>query len=156
MPQRLPAPGPSYLRELDLRVDRDDRAILYRAGIGEPREMDDWWVALLWVAGADGRLADFRDLAPAAGPPPAPPLVVLGPRFSGGLSGMIAEEAGRQQVRLRLGVPPADEARPWDAPLVVLAAMRFEPLRVATMRPNEVARTVLTAFARAVEAVARP
>jgi hypothetical protein len=62
------------------------------------------------------------------------------------MSGLVMEEDGRQQLRLRLGQPPADEEQPWEAPLTVLAGFRFEPTRVLTMRANELAQTVLTAF----------
>lgn len=70
----------------------------------------------------------------------------LGPGLSGTMSGLILEEDGRQQLRLRLGQPPADEEAPWEAPLAVLAGFRFEPARALTMRDNELAQTVLRAF----------
>ena len=38
----------------------------------------------------------------------------------------------------------------------IRAAFRFEPARVATMRPNELAETVLAGFRRAVEGLGRP
>ncbi len=120
-----------------------------------PREVEGWWLSLLWVA-EGGELAEFRDLASSAGPPAGPPLLRLGPAFAGALSGLILEEDGRQQLRLRPGQPPADETRPWEAPLAVLAALRFEPARAATMRPNELGQAVLVAFRRGVEALARP
>jgi hypothetical protein len=71
------------------------------------------------------------------------------------LSGLILEDAGRLQVRVAPVVPPDDAARPWRAPLAVRAAFRFEPARAAAMRPNELAETVLAAFRRAVEGLAR-
>lgn len=116
---------------------------------------DDWWTAILWVAGDDG-LATFVELAPAAGPPPDPPLARLGPALAGGLSGLILEDAGRLQIRLGLAVPPADPERPWRCPAVVRAAFRWEPARAATLRPNELATEVLTAFRRAIEGLGRP
>jgi hypothetical protein len=116
---------------------------------------DDWWTTLLWVAGDDG-LATFTELAPAAGPPPEPPLARLGPSLAGGLSGMILEDAGRLQIRLGLAIPPADPERPWRCPVVVRAAFRWEPARAAAMRPNELASEVLTAFRRAMEGLGRP
>ncbi len=116
---------------------------------------DDWWIALLWVAD-EGGLATFRDLGPAGGPPPGSPLARLGPALAGGLSGLILEEDGRTQLRLRLGRPPDNEAWPWEAPAAVLLGLRFEPARAATMRATELAAAVLAAFARAVEALARP
>jgi hypothetical protein len=63
---------------------------------------------------------------------------------------LILEEAGRQQLRIRLGQPPTNETMPWDSPLAILAGFRFEPARVATMRDNELAQTVLEAFREAV------
>lgn len=117
-----------------------------RVGMSQPRIMaDGWWVTLLWCE-ENGALAIFNDLAPAYGTPPGSPLMRLGPGLSGTLSGLILEEDGRQQLRLRLGQPPADEEAPWDAPLAVLAAFRFEPARALAMRNSELAQTVLAAF----------
>ena len=115
---------------------------------------DDWWTTILWVADAAG-LATFTELAPAAGPPPEPPLARLGPSLAGGLSGLILEDAGRLQIRLGLAIPPADPERPWRCPAVVRAAFRWEPARAAAMRPNEIASEVLTAFRRAIEGLGR-
>jgi hypothetical protein len=115
---------------------------------------DDWWTALVWVADAAG-LASFSELAPAAGPPPDPPLARLGPALAGGLSGLILEDAGRLQIRLGLAVPPADPERPWRCPAVIRAAFRWEPARAAALRPNELAAEVLTAFRRAIEGLGR-
>jgi hypothetical protein len=115
---------------------------------------DEWWSAMLWVAAADG-LATFVELAPAAGPPPEPPLARLGPSLAGGLSGLILEDAGRLQIRLGHVVPPEDPERPWRCPVIVRAAFRWEPARAATMRPNELATEVLTAFRRAMEGLGR-
>jgi hypothetical protein len=140
-PVRLPAPGPSYLKPLELRPGGP-----FLVGISSPQTMaEDWWVALLWCE-RDGALATFDELAPEYGVPPGSPLLRLGPGVSGELSGFILEEGGRQQLRLRLGQPPEDEERPWEAPIAILAGIRFEPARVATLRPNEVALTVLRAF----------
>jgi hypothetical protein len=123
--------------------------------MGRPSDAPDgWWLAVLWVADDDG-VVSFRDVAPAAGPPPEPPIARLGPGLSGALSGLILEDAGRLQVRVVPVVPPDDEARPWRAPLAVRTAFRFEPARAAAMRPNELAETVLAAFRRAVEGLAR-
>lgn len=115
---------------------------------------EGWWIALMWVADDEG-VVSFRDVAPAAGPPPEPPLGRLGPALSGALSGLILEDAGRLQLRVGALVPPDDPERPWRAPLAVRAAFRFEPARAATMRPNELAETVLAAFRRSVERLAR-
>jgi hypothetical protein len=148
----LPAPGPSFLREQALLV-RDRRL---RAGMSRPSTpTEDWWTAILWVADEADRLVPFVDLAPAAGPPPEPPLARLGPALAGGLSGLILEDAGRLQVRIGPVVPPDEPDRPWRAPAIVRAAFRFEPARASTMRPNELAAEVLTSFRRAVEGLGR-
>jgi hypothetical protein len=152
VPEPLPPPGPSFLREQAVRIG--DRTL--RAGMARPTEAPDgWWLAVLWVTDDTG-LVDFRQVAPAAGPPPDPPLARLGPAISGALSGLILEDGGRLQMRLGLIRPPDRDDRPWLAPLAVRSAFRFEPARVATMRPNELAETVLTGFRRAVEGLHRP
>jgi hypothetical protein len=152
VPDRLPPPGPSFLRERPVRVHDH----LYNAGMSRPSDAPDgWWLAVLWVADDEG-VASFRDVAPLGGPPPDPPLGRLGPAISGALSGLILEDAGRLQMRLGLIAPPDDPTRPWRTPLAVRAAFRFEPARAATMRPNELAETVLAGFIRAVEGLGRP
>jgi hypothetical protein len=115
---------------------------------------DDWWTAVLWVADADG-LVTFAELAPAAGPPPDPPLARLGPSLAGGLSGLILEDAGRLQIRLGLVVTPEDPERPWRCPAVVRVAFRWEPARAAALQANALASEVLTAFRRAIEGLGR-
>lgn len=128
----------------------------YRAGMAKPSDAPDgWWLTLMWVADDEG-VVSFRDVAPAGGPPPDPPLARLGPSLAGALSGLILEDAGRLQLRVAGLVPPDDATRPWRAPLAVRAAFRFEPARAAAMRPNELAETVLTGFRRAVEGLGRP
>ncbi|MEP6638055.1 MAG: hypothetical protein ABJC39_01785 [Chloroflexota bacterium] len=152
MPDRLPAPGPSFVRERPVHLT--DGTL--QAGMARPSDAPDgWWLAVLWVTDADG-VVSFRDVAPAAGPPPDPPLARLGPAMSGALSGLILEDAGRLQMRLGLIAPPDDETRPWRVPLAVRAAFRFEPARAMTMRPNELAETVLDSFVQAVEGLHRP
>lgn len=122
--------------------------------MSRPVTLDEWWTAMLWIA--DGAtLVPFVELAPAAGPPPDPPLARLGPSLAGGLSGLILEDAGRLQIRLGLAVPPADPERPWRCPAIVRAAFRWEPARAASMRPNALAQEVLTAFRRAAEGLGR-
>ncbi len=116
---------------------------------------DGWWLAVIWVTDTEG-VVSFRDVAPAAGPPPDPPLARLGPSVSGALSGMILEDDGRLQMRLGLIAQPDDQTRPWRVPLAIRVAFRFEPARVATMRPNELAETVLTGFVGAFERLNRP
>ena len=150
VPDRLPIPGPSFLREHEVRIG-DQRL---RAGMSHPSTNDGWWLAVLWVADDTG-VVSFRDLAPAAGPPPDPPAVRLGPLMAGALSGLILEENGRLGIRLGPVVPPDDESRPWRSPAAVRVAIRFEPMRAPTMTPNQLADTVLAAFRHAIESVAR-
>ena len=151
MPVRLPPPGPSFLREEALRIG--DRVL--HAGMGRPSTLpDDWYLCVLWVSDGDGVVA-FTDVAPAAGPPADPPLARLGPAMTGALSGLIREEDGRLAIRLSPIVPPDDPTRPWRVPLAVRAALGWEPMRSATMAPNELASTVLTAFRRSVEGLHR-
>ncbi len=116
---------------------------------------DDWWLAVLWVVDDDG-VIPFRDVAPASGPPPDPPLSRLGPALAGGLSGFILEEDGRLAFQAAPMAPPDDQTRPWRSPLAVRVALKWEPLRAVTMRPNELAETMLSAFRRAVEGLYRP
>lgn len=152
MPARLSPPGPSFLREHEVRVG--DRR--FRAGMSRPTTLDDgWWLAILWVADEDGVIS-FRDVAPTAGPPPEPPLTRLGPALAGSLSGFIVEEDGRLAIRLVQVAQPDDPLRPWLSPLAIRAAFRWEPMRAATMRPNELADSVLAGFRRAIEGLSRP
>ncbi len=152
MPARLDPPGPSFLREHDVRVG--DRR--FRAGMTHPTTLDDgWWLAILWVVDADG-VVSFRDVGPAAGPPPDPPLARLGPAITGALSGFILEDAGRLSIRLAQVAPPDDPLQPWRSPVAIRLALRWEPARAATMRPNELADTALAAFRRSIEGLARP
>jgi hypothetical protein len=147
MADRLPLPGPSYLREQVLHV----AGLTWYAGMARPSiGPDDWWLSVLWVRDETG-IISFQDAAPAAGPPPEPPLARLGPAFSGGLSGLILEDGGRLAIRLGLLVPPEEADRPWRCPLAIRAGFRWEPARAATMPPNQLASEVLTAFRRAVE-----
>ena len=125
------------------------------AGMTTPSVMDDgWWLTHLWIADEEG-VIEATDIAPAAGPPPGTPLNALGPRVAGSLSGLIAEDDGRQLIRLRM--PPAlDESRPWERPLLCMLAVRWDPVRAAVMSQEELARELLRGFAAAVEAVGRP
>lgn len=148
---RLPAPGPSYIREQELAIG--DRH--FSVGMSRPSTApDDWWLAILWVAGDDG-LASFLDVAPAVGPPPDPPLARLGPILAGSLSGLIREEDGRLAIRVGPVAPPDDPERPWRMPLAVRLGIGLEPARAATLRPNALALEVLTAFRRSVEGLFR-
>lgn len=151
MSERFPHPGPSYLKEQELHVGEHR----FRAGMSKPMDAPDgWWLAMLWVADDDGAVS-FRDVGPAAGPPPEPPLLRLGPTLAGSLSGMILEDGGRLAMKLAPRMPPEDPAQPWRCPLVVVAAFRWEPARVATMRPNELAGQVLTGFRRSIEELSK-
>ena len=101
-------------------------------------------------------VVSFRDVGPAAGPPPDPPLARLGPAITGALSGYILEDAGRLSIRIDKVAPPDDPLQPWRSPVAIRLALRWEPARAATMRPNELADTALAAFRRSVEGLARP
>jgi hypothetical protein len=152
VPDQLPPPGPSFLREQPVRIG--DR--IFRAGMARPSEAPDgWWLGILWVVD-DAGVVSFGKVAPRAGPPADPPLARLGPAMSGALSGLILEDAGRLQMRLGLIEPPDRPDRPWLAPIAVRAAFRFEPARAATMTGTELAETVLSGFRRAVEGLHRP
>ncbi|HEY7131257.1 MAG TPA: hypothetical protein VH440_03345 [Candidatus Limnocylindrales bacterium] len=152
MPDRLALPGPSFLREHAL--DANGRTL--RAGLSRPTTTDDgWWLAIAWVADDEG-VVSFVDLAPAAGPRPEPPLASLGPSLAGGLSGLILEDAGRLSIRLATVVPAEDPTRPWRVPAAVRCAFKWEPMRAAAMRGNELAEAVLVAFRRAAEGLSRP
>ncbi len=152
MPDRLPPPGPSFLREH--AVEANGRS--FRAGMSRPTTTDDgWWLAIAWIADDDG-IVSFVDLAPAAGPRPEPPLAMLGPALAGALSGMILEDAGHLSIRLATVVPAEDPTRPWRVPAAVRAAFRWEPMRAAAMQPTELAETVLAAFRRSAEGLGRP
>ncbi|MCU0505443.1 MAG: hypothetical protein MUE82_06660 [Chloroflexi bacterium] len=146
MSDRLPPPGPSFLKEVEVRIG--DATL--RAGMGVPSALPDgWWIALLWVADADG-IVSCRALAPASGPPPDPPAARIGIVLAGGLSGLAAEEGGRQAVKVRTPIPSSSEERPWDRPAVVQLAVRWDPVRAASARPTELASAALRAFASAV------
>jgi hypothetical protein len=146
----LPPPGPSFLKEQQVALG----GRRFRVGLSQPATIDEWWLAVAWVAEGD-RLASFADLAPVAGPPPEPPAARLGLTLGGGLSGMILEDDGRLQIRVGPAVPPPDPERPWRAPAIVRLGFRWEPARAATLRPTELATEVLTAFRRAVESLGR-
>jgi len=152
VPDRLPSPGPSFLREQQLEA----HGRTLRIGMSQPTTTDDdWWLALIWVTDDDG-VVSFVDLAPIGGPRPDPPLARLGPSLAGALSGLILEDAGRLCIRLATVAPPDDPTRPWRVAAAVRTAIRWEPMRAAAMRPNELAETVLAAFRRSAEALGRP
>jgi hypothetical protein len=121
--------------------------------MSRPTTTDEgWWLAVMWVADDEG-VVPFVDLAPAAGPRPEPPLAILGPSLSGALSGMILEDAGRLSIRLATIVPAPVATRTWRVPAAIRVAFRWEPMRAAAMRPNELADTVLAAFRRSIESL---
>jgi hypothetical protein len=134
MTAALPTPGPSFLREQEFVLG--GRRL--RVGLSRPATSDEWWLAVAWVADDDG-VVPFVDLAPASGPPPEPPAARLGLTIGGSLSGLILEDDGRLQIRVASAIAPPDP----------------EPARAATLRPNELATEVLTAFRRAVESFGR-
>ena len=69
---------------------------------------------------------------------------------------MILEEAGRLSIRIATVVPADDPSRPWKVPAAVRAAFKWEPMRAAAMRPNELADAVLAGFRRSIEGLGRP
>jgi hypothetical protein len=148
---RLPVPGPSFVKDEPIGGAGSGR----HAGMTSPSVTDDgWWLAHLWVADPQG-IVEAREVAPAAGPPPGTPIGALGPRLAGALSGLIAEEDGRQLIRLRMP-PAADESRPWERPMLVMLAIRWDPVRQSVMTRNQLAHELIVGFAAAVEAVGRP
>lgn len=153
MSTRTPSPGPSFAREETLRPRNGGPDL--RLGMTAPSMMDDgWWLTHLWAEDAEG-VVEALAVAPAAGPPPGRPLDAIGPSLAGALAGFLAEEDGRQLIRLRM--PPAeDESQPWVRPLVLMTAVKWDPVRAATVRPNELARELLRAFARALDAAGSP
>ena len=157
MATRLSTPGPSFARERIVRLHAGpaDPGVAVRIGMSHPTETDDgWWLAHLWAFDAEG-IIDTLSVAPRSGPPPVPPLMIIGPSFAGALAGLIAEEDGRRLVRLKLH-PADDEGRPWERPCIVQLAVKWDPVRAATMRANELAGEVVQAFARSLEAAGRP
>lgn len=117
--------------------------------------MDDgWWLCHVWLAD-DAGLVNALDAAPVAGPPPGAPVQAIGPRLAGALAGLIAQAEERQLIRIRMP-PAADEARPWERPMVFMLALKWDPVRASVMRDNELARELLRGFAAAVEGVGRP
>jgi hypothetical protein len=154
----MPSPGPSFVTEEPIARRRAAAAppsTALRAGMTPPSVTDDgWWLTHLWVADDLG-IVDAIEVAPAAGAPPGTPIAALGPRLAGALSGLIGEEGGRQLIRLRMPAA-ADEARPWQRPLLCIVAISWDPVRASVMSRDQLARELLVGFAAAVEAVGRP
>src|SRR3990172_5556735 len=160
MPRRAAPPippRPSFLRERTVHLPARDRDRVRSLRLGLARRSPPpggWWGALAWAH--DGQpVVSCLDVAPRGGPPPEPPIMRMGPVFAGALAGLVAEVGGRQALRLRLP-EPADPARPWDRPLILQIAVTWDPVRAATMTPNQLAAEALVAFGRAVEAAGRP
>lgn len=153
----VPRPGPSFIREerVRLRGREGSPGTEVLLGMSEPSIMDDgWWLATLWGVEEAG-VIEATLVAPVAGPPPEQPVSLLGRILAGALAGLIDQEDGRQLIRLRM-LPAPDERRPWQRPLLLWLAVRWDPVRAAVMRPNELAREILRAFARSVEAANAP
>jgi hypothetical protein len=155
---RLPSPGPSYARAEPVRLRGATAAPegpLVRLGMAKPSIMDDgWWLTSLWAEDDVGVL-EAAMIAPPAGPPPGPPLSTMGPVIAGALAGLLAQDGGRQLIRLRM--PPADdESRPWQRPLMLWAAIMWDPVRASMMRPNELAAELMRAFRTAIVAAGSP
>jgi len=154
---RMPSPGPSFARAQPLRLGGPGGSLgpRVRLGMTRPTVMeDDWWVFTLWVEDDEG-VIESRTVAPAAGPPPAPPLQVMGPTLANALMGLLDQEDGRQLIRMRMA-PAEDEAEPWRRPLMILTAVRWDPLRKSTMRDNELVAEMMRAFRRAIEVAGAP
>ena len=155
--ERVPSPGPSFARAepLRLRGVAGDVGAKVRLGMAKPSITEDgWWLTTLWVEDDDG-VVEARAVAPTAGPPPTPPLAVIGPTLSGALMGLLDVEHDRQLIRLRM--PPADDnAQPWRRPLLLQVAVRWDPVRASTMRTNELAGELMRAFRQAVDVAGAP
>jgi hypothetical protein len=121
----------------------------------KPSVMEDgWWLTTLWAEDDEG-VIEARVVAPLAGPPPMAPLQVIGPILSGGLMGLLDQEDGRQLIRLRMPAPE-DEADPWRRPLLLLVAVRWDPIRASTMSGNALAGELMRAFRHAVDSAGSP
>jgi len=150
-------PGPSFLdeEEVPLPGPPGQHGPTARVGMTRPSTTEDgWWLAVLYVRD-DAGVLEAEEFAPRSGPPPAPPLFVLGPSLAGAVSGLVMEENGRQQIRLALP-SSVDERRPWRQPLVLRMAVRWEPMRMATAQPTELAEAALRAFRRSLIAAGSP
>ena len=157
MSERMPSPGPSFARAQPLRLHGPEGALgpRVRLGMTKPTVMvDDWWVFTLWVEDDEG-VVECRAVAPPAGPPPGAPLQVIGPTLANSLMGFLDQENDRQLIRLRMAEAD-DEAEPWRRPLMILTAVRWDPVRKSTMRDNELVAEMMRAFRRAIEVAGAP
>jgi hypothetical protein len=114
----------------------------------------EWWVFTLWVED-DGGVIEARTIAPAGGPPPVPPIQFIGPTLANALMGLLDQEDGRQLIRMRMAEAD-DEAEPWRRPLMILTAVRWDPVRKSTMRDNELVGEMMRAFRRAIDVAGAP
>ena len=154
---RLPSPGPSFARAEPIRLKGPAGSLgpKVRLGMTKPTVMvDDWWVFTLWVED-EGGVLECRTVAPASGPPPTPPLQVFGPTLANSLMGLLAQEDSRQLIRMRMA-EAEDEADPWARPLMILTAVRWDPVRRTTMRDNELVAEMMRAFRRAIDVAGAP
>jgi hypothetical protein len=126
-----------------------------RLGMLRPSFLDDgWWLTTLWAEDDEG-VVEARLVAPVAGPPPVAPLQVIGPVLSNALMGLLDQEEGRQLIRLRM--PPAeDEGQPWERPLLMLVAVRWDPVRASTMTTNQLSGELMRAFRNAIDVAGAP
>jgi len=157
MNQRLPSPGPSFARAEPLRLHGPGGSLgpRIRLGMSKPNKMEDgWWITTLWAEDDEG-VIEARTVAPLAGPPPVAPLQVMGPTLSNALMGLLDQEDGRQLIRMRMA-PAEDEAEPWRRPLMILTAVRWDPVRASTMRDNDFVKELMRAFRRAIEVAGAP
>ena len=157
MSERLPSPGPSFARAEPLRLHGPSGSLgpRIRLGMSKPNKMEDgWWITTLWAEDDEG-VIEARAVAPVAGPPPVPPLQVLGPTLSNALMGLLDQEDGRQLIRMRMA-PAEDEAQPWRRPLMILTAVRWDPVRASTMRDNDFVKELMRAFRRAIDVAGAP
>ena len=69
--------------------------------------------------------------------------------------GFLDQEDGRQLIRLRMAEAD-DEAEPWRRPLMILTAVRWDPVRASTMRENELVGEMMRAFRRAIDVAGAP
>jgi hypothetical protein len=153
----MPSPGPSFARAEPIRLHGPAGSLgpKVRLGMTKPTIMEDgWWIFTLWVEDDEG-VIEARTLAPAAGPPAVPPLQVLGPTLSNALMGLLDQEDGRQLIRMRMGEAD-DQAEPWRRPLMILTAVRWDPIRSSTMRSNDLVAEMMRAFRRAIDVAGAP
>ena len=151
VPSNLPPLGPSFTKDEPIG-GRDGQ---FQAGMTAPSVTDDgWWLAHLWVAD-DGGIVQASNWHPWRGRRRAHPSPRSGRGWPGRSSGLIAEEDGRQLIRLRMPAA-ADETRPWQRPMLVMLAIRWDPVRATVMSRNQLAHELIVGFASAVEALAGP